>query len=103
MHPFLRVCSLGLLAALLTVARLSSPPEVRGRELRARTLDLVITNARIVDGSGNPWFHADLGIRDGRIAQVGRISPADGDKTIEAKGQTLAPGFIAVHTHAESI
>jgi N-acyl-D-amino-acid deacylase len=102
MHPFLRFCSLGLLV-VLTVARLSTLPEVRGRELRAPAFDLVITNARIVDGSGNPWFRADVGIRDGRIAKVGRITPADGAKTIDAKDQILAPGFIDVHTHVESI
>lgn len=103
MHPFLRGCSLGLLAALLMLARLSSPPEASGRGLSALTFDLVITNARIVDGSGNPWFRADVGIRDGRIAQVGRIHPAAGTKTIDAKDQILAPGFIDVHTHVESI
>ena len=102
MHPFLRVCSFGLLVALLMVVRLGSP-EVRGRELRARPFDLVITDARIVDGSGNPWFRGDVGIKDGRIAQVGRINPADAAKMIEATGQILAPGFIDVHTHVESI
>jgi N-acyl-D-aspartate/D-glutamate deacylase len=103
MHPFLRVCSFGLLAALLMVASFSSPPAVTGEELRARTFDLVITNTRVVDGSGNPWFRADVGIKDGRIAQIGRIDPAHGDKTIDAQGQILAPGFIDVHTHVESI
>lgn len=103
MHPFLRLCSLCLLAALLMAARGISPPEVKGRELRAPAFDLVITNARIVDGTGNPWFRADVGIKDSRIARVGRINPADGAKTIDAKDQILAPGFIDVHTHVESI
>src|SRR6266498_4988759 len=102
MHQFLRVCLFGLLATVLTVSRLSTPPEVRGRDLPA-AFDLVITNARIVDGSGNPWFRADVGIRDGRIVRVGRIDPAAGKRTIDAKDQILAPGFIDVHTHVESI
>ncbi|MDQ3666494.1 MAG: amidohydrolase family protein, partial [Acidobacteriota bacterium] len=69
----------------------------------APSYDSVITNARIVDGSGNPWFRADVGIKDGRITRIGRINPADAEKTIDAKGQIVAPGFIDVHTHVESI
>src|SRR6266536_4247193 len=65
--------------------------------------DLVITNGRIIDGSGNPWFRADVGIKDGRIARIGRIDPAEAHTAIDAKGQILAPGFIDVHTHVESI
>src|SRR5262245_40173098 len=65
--------------------------------------DLVITNARVVDGSGNPWFRADVGVRAGKIARIGRINPSDARQTIDAKGQILAPGFIDVHTHVESI
>ena len=65
--------------------------------------DLVITNARIVDGGGNPWFRADVAIRDGRIVRIGRIAPGAAAKTIDAKDQILAPGFIDVHTHVESI
>jgi N-acyl-D-amino-acid deacylase len=70
---------------------------------QAPAYDLVIANARIVDGSGNPWFRADVAIKDGRIARIGRIPPHAAVKTIEAKGQILAPGFIDVHTHVESI
>jgi N-acyl-D-amino-acid deacylase len=103
MHAFLRVCFFSLLAVLLMLALLSGPSEVRGRGLRAATFDLAITNARIVDGSGNPWFRADLGIKNGRIAYIGRINPADAIKTIDAKDQIVAPGFIDVHTHVESI
>ena len=65
--------------------------------------DLVITNARVVDGSGNPWFRADVAIRDGRIVRIGHISPGTAKKLIDARGQILAPGFIDVHTHVESI
>ena len=67
------------------------------------SFDLVITNARIVDGSGNPWFRADVAIKDGRIVRIGRIAPNTAAKTIDAKGQILAPGFIDVHTHVESV
>lgn len=65
--------------------------------------DLVITNARIVDGAGNPWFRADVGVKDGRIARVGKIDPSEAAKVVDARGQILAPGFIDVHTHAESV
>ena len=65
--------------------------------------DLLITNARVVDGSGNPWFRADVAVRDGRIARIGRIAPNTAKNVIDAHGQILAPGFIDVHTHVESI
>ncbi|HSE34436.1 MAG TPA: D-aminoacylase [Pyrinomonadaceae bacterium] len=65
--------------------------------------DLLITNARIVDGTGNPWFRADVAIKDGRIARIGRVAASEAGQTIDAKGQILAPGFIDVHTHVESI
>ena len=65
--------------------------------------DLLITNARIVDGSGNPWFRADVAIKDGRIQRIGRLGPETATRTIDAHGQILAPGFIDVHTHVESI
>ncbi|HET9785823.1 MAG TPA: hypothetical protein VFP47_01755, partial [Pyrinomonadaceae bacterium] len=43
--------------------------------------DLVITNGRIVDGTGNPWFRADIGIKEGRIVRIGKIDPALGSKS----------------------
>jgi N-acyl-D-amino-acid deacylase len=65
--------------------------------------DVVITNARVVDGSGNPWFRADIGIRDGRIVRIGKIIRPVAPQIIDAKGQIAAPGFIDVHTHVENI
>jgi N-acyl-D-amino-acid deacylase len=65
--------------------------------------DLVITNGRVVDGTGNPWFRADVAIKDGRIARIGHIDPGQARQVLDARGQVVAPGFIDVHTHVESI
>lgn len=65
--------------------------------------DLVITNARIVDGSGNPWFRADVAVKNGRVAKIGKFNSAQAKQTIDAKNQILAPGFIDVHAHTEGI
>ncbi|GBC80948.1 N-acyl-D-glutamate deacylase [bacterium HR10] len=67
----------------------------------APAYDLVITNGRIVDGTGNPWFIADIGIRDGRIAAIGRIPSEEAARVLDARGLIVAPGFIDVHTHVE--
>jgi N-acyl-D-amino-acid deacylase len=67
------------------------------------TYDLVIVNGRIVDGTGNPWFAGSVAIKDGRIAQVGRVDAAKAKQVIDAKGQIVAPGFIDVHAHTENI
>ena len=63
--------------------------------------DLIIRNARIVDGSGNPWYRADIAVRGERIAAIGHLATWQGTKEIDAKGQIAAPGFIDVHTHIE--
>ncbi|MCX6997075.1 MAG: amidohydrolase family protein, partial [Kiritimatiellaeota bacterium] len=70
--------------------------------LHSQTYDVVIRHGRVVDGSGNPACFADVAVKDGRIAAIGRIS--DGAKTeIEAAGLIVAPGFIDVHTHADDV
>ena len=67
----------------------------------AADFEVLIRNARVVDGSGNPWYKADVGIKDGRIARIGALPSATADRTIDAAGRVLAPGFIDVHTHIE--
>src|SRR6185369_2208336 len=69
--------------------------------LSAADYDVLIRNARIIDGSGNPWQRADLGVKDGRIAAIGRLPTATATRVIDARERTLAPGFIDVHTHIE--
>lgn len=103
MHILPRFFSIALFVILVVTAWSGSTPQASGTRAAAPAFDLLITNGRIVDGSGNPWFRADIGIKDGRIARLGRINPADATKTIDARGQIVAPGFIDVHTHVESI
>jgi len=72
-------------------------------QAQAPKYDLVITNARIVDGAGNPWFRGSIAIKNGRIAKVGFFDAAGAVHTIDAKNQIVAPGFIDVHTHVEDV
>ncbi len=59
----------------------------------AQPLDLVIRNGHIVDGTGSPWYSGDIAIRDGKIAAIGQLTqPAE--RSIDARGMTVAPGFI---------
>jgi len=63
-------------------------------QLAAQSYDVIIRNGRIVDGAGNPWFFADVGIRDGKIAAVGKLQAGGAGRVIDAQGRTVAPGFI---------
>lgn len=62
--------------------------------------DILIRNGRILDGAGNPWFRGDVGIRGDRIVAVGQLPGAKARRTIDAKQQIVAPGFIDVHNHS---
>jgi N-acyl-D-amino-acid deacylase len=66
----------------------------------AQQYDVIIRNGRVLDGTGNPWFHADVAIAGGRIAAVGNLGRAGARKVIDATGLYVAPGFIDVHSHA---
>ena len=60
----------------------------------ALSFDIVITNGRIIDGTGSPWYSGDIGIRDGKISSIGNLSDAPRARTIDAGGMVVAPGFI---------
>ena len=63
--------------------------------------DILITNGRIVDGTGNSWYNGDIAISNGKIIYVGKSKNIIAEKTIDAKGLIVTPGFIDVHTHIE--
>ena len=65
--------------------------------------DLVIRKARVIDGTGSPAAHHDIAIRDGKIAEIGKLDEARAREVIDAEGLVVAPGFIDVHTHAEGV
>lgn len=63
--------------------------------------DLLIRNGRIIDGSGLPWFRADVGITGDRIAAVGPLGNATAKQTLDAAGKVVCPGFIDTHVHGD--
>ena len=65
-----------------------------------RPFDIVISGAKVIDGSGGPWFRADIGIRGDTIAALGDLSSATAARRILAQGLVAAPGFIDIHSHA---
>lgn len=71
------------------------------RQATQTDFDLLIAGGRLVDGTGNPWIEADIAVKDGRIAAIGRIEPSRAARRIDARGLIVAPGFIDVHTHIE--
>src|SRR5437588_5167333 len=64
-------------------------------------LDLLLRDAEIVDGTGAPARHGDVGVSGGRIVAVGEVDDLAA-KTVDAQGQTLAPGFVDLHTHYDA-
>lgn len=63
--------------------------------------DIIITNGRILDGTGNSWVRGSIAIKDGKIIKLGTFNNVQASKIIDAHGLIVAPGFIDVHTHIE--
>jgi N-acyl-D-amino-acid deacylase len=87
----IRACSVfGLILSLILVA----PAQ--------ESFDVIIRGGKVIDGSGNPWFRADVGVRGDRVARIGDLSNSSAARVIEARNYAVAPGFIDPHTHALS-
>ncbi len=63
--------------------------------------DIVIKNGKVIDGTGNSWFYADVAIKNGVIVKVGKLNNVRATKIIDASNLIVTPGFIDVHTHIE--
>jgi N-acyl-D-amino-acid deacylase len=67
------------------------------------TFDVVLRNAKIVDGTGNPWYYGDVAMSSGRVALVGRVPRGTGGEEFDVGGRVVAPGFIDPHTHSDFV
>ena len=64
--------------------------------------DTIIKDGMIVDGTQLPRYRADIGIKNGKIAKIGRLKSSDGSKVLDASGLIVAPGAIDLHTHYDA-
>ena len=94
------VSTRGLVLALAGTLILSGAAAVDSQQ---PTLDLIITNTQLIDGTGAPVRRADIGIASGKIARIGDLAGAQARARIDAGGQVVSPGFIDVHTHADNL
>ena len=85
------VLTVGFVAVLLAVA---------GAQ-QAQRYDLLIKSGRVMDGTGNPWFPADIAVQGGRIVAIGPLPNAQAARVIDASGKYVTPGFIDIHSHAD--
>jgi N-acyl-D-amino-acid deacylase len=90
-------------AALLALLSMALHAQTSGRPAQRTPFDLVITNGTVIDGTGSSGHRADVGVRAGRIAEIGQLQNAAAAERINAAGLVVAPGFIDVHTHADDI
>jgi N-acyl-D-amino-acid deacylase len=94
----LLLCLFGFLAAC--AHRAGSPAQ---EAEPAAPYDLLIRNARVVDGTGNPWCYADVAVTGDRIVRVEAGIEGEARQVIDAQNRILSPGFIDVHGHAENV
>jgi N-acyl-D-amino-acid deacylase len=94
--------ALGEIAAAAYDAPLDTPSSSAGAGTGTTSYDLIIRNGHIIDGTGNPWYAADVAIQGDRIAAIGNLSEAHAKREIDAKGQIVSPGFIDMLGQSES-
>jgi N-acyl-D-amino-acid deacylase len=76
-------------------------PSPGSTSLQDAAYDLVLRNGKIVDGTGNPWYYADLAVKGDKIVALGKIAANTAKREIDVKGRVVAPGFIDMHSHSD--
>ena len=94
------LAALSLAVAVAAMAEPAQPQLASPKRSEGGRFDVLIRNARVMDGTGNPWLRADVGITGDRITSVGDLAGATAARTIDAQDRLVAPGFIDVHSHA---
>ncbi|MBI2221952.1 MAG: D-aminoacylase [Acidobacteria bacterium] len=80
---------------------LASVTACGGAGAKVPEYDLIIRGGRVIDGTGNPWIAADIGVQAGKITKVGQFADVRAAQVIDAAGKVVAPGFIDMHTHSD--
>ncbi|MCA9151882.1 MAG: amidohydrolase family protein, partial [Planctomycetales bacterium] len=86
---------------LLMVMLASTTGAVSSGDEKGYSFDVLIRGGRIIDGTGNPWFVGDVGIKGDRIVAVGRQLMGESIRTIDGTGRFVSPGFIDIHSHSD--
>ncbi|HKS94915.1 MAG TPA: D-aminoacylase [Terriglobia bacterium] len=96
-----RTALVGTAAAAALMLLIAPPAHHFAQEDAPPEYDLLIVHGHVIDGSGSPWFEGSVAVKDGRIADVGRLEHATAKRTIDATGLVVAPGFIDLHSHSD--
>lgn len=99
-HSLSSPATLPLLAAAAALPFLVPGPAPDSSTSEPPEYDILIRDGRVLDGTGSPWFRADVAVKGDTVAAVGRLEDASAETVIDARGLYVAPGFVDPHSHA---
>ncbi|HUG67564.1 MAG TPA: amidohydrolase family protein, partial [Pirellulaceae bacterium] len=88
--------------AILATAQVDDDTATRRLNASAAMFDVIIRHGDVIDGTGRDRYRADIAVRDGVIVEIGELPDAKAHRVVDATGKLVTPGFIDLHSHAES-